>query len=170
MTALSKAERDRMSDVLGPAESRLLYQTCDALEARIAELERERGEAQQRDQEARANNVRIARVADTALAEGASLREALTRLTKALRKVELPETGDHEAALAVGLAEQEANDALKRSPLSALAAKVIEAAKAQAFKADSLQKHGLPIMDHDFVQFAHVTNEAVRAMNAELAK
>ena len=32
------------------------------------------------------------------------------------------------------------------------------------------QKHGLPIMDHGFVQFAHVTNEAVRALNAELVK
>ena len=40
------------------------------------------------------------------------METALRRLTKALRAVELPETGDEAAAREVGLAEREANEAI----------------------------------------------------------
>jgi len=67
MTALSKAERAEILIERGLSGMRdiALVRLCDTCD----ELERERDEAKQRDQEARAQNVRIARIADAAIAE-----------------------------------------------------------------------------------------------------
>ena len=149
MTALSKAERESRfrGRYLEIREGDTLLDTCDelererdqdkadyvahikahdeavrALEARIAELERERDD----DMAAMEGLTKIIADRDAALAEGARLREALDEAIK-----HICENSESEFPTGVGpnagLARW--SRVLASSPLSALAAKVIEAAK-----------------------------------------
>lgn len=96
---------------------------------------------------------------DTALAEGARLREALDeagRKISAAISVHMPESD--EIVICIALREMAA--AIDASPLSALAARVIEAAVAQRTAVDK----GM------YIDQIVATNLAVDALNAERAK